>query len=77
MLFGEQAWIASAEDVILHKLLWNHITPSERQLGDAAGICAVQRDKLDIDYLTKWSTQLEVAEELSRIIRGDYGPKQT
>src|SRR5437016_5430197 len=36
-LFGELAWITSAEDSILHKLVWNKITPSDRQLGDAAG----------------------------------------
>ena len=77
MFFGEQAWIASAEDLILRKLLWNRITPSERQMEDAAGIFAVQRDKLDIDYLTNWAAQLEVADELSQIIHGDYGPKQT
>src|SRR5205823_6231954 len=27
-LFGELAWISSAEDVLLHKLFWNHISPS-------------------------------------------------
>ena len=36
-LFGEKAWISTAEDVILHKLYWNTITPSERQLKDARG----------------------------------------
>ena len=41
-LFGEPAWISTAEDVILHKLLWNRISPSDRHLGDAAGIVAVQ-----------------------------------
>ena len=52
-LFGEPAWIATAEDVILHKLIWNQITPSERQLGDAAGIVAVRgsmRTKLICEY---------------------------
>src|SRR5436305_10819543 len=42
ILFGEPAWIATAEDVILHKLLWNSISPSDRQLGDAAVVIAVQ-----------------------------------
>src|SRR5882672_12417230 len=41
-LFGEPAWLATAEDVILHKLVWNRISPSDRQLGDAAGIVSVQ-----------------------------------
>jgi len=50
-LFGEPAWIATAEDVILHKLVWNRISPSDRQLGDAAGVVAVQGDALDKVYL--------------------------
>jgi hypothetical protein len=41
-LFGEPAWITTAEDCILHKLVWNGITPSDRQLSDAAGVVAVQ-----------------------------------
>src|SRR5437762_6614048 len=41
-LFGESAWITTAEDSILHKLVWNRITPSDRQLGDAAGVVVVQ-----------------------------------
>ena len=50
-LFGTLAWVATPEDVILHKLHWNALTPSERQLGDAAGIVAVQQDSLDSTYL--------------------------
>lgn len=41
-LFGEAAWISTAEDLILHKLLWNRMSPSDRQLGDAAGVVAVK-----------------------------------
>ncbi len=40
-LLGEQTWIATAEDVIVHKLYWDSLT-SERQVGDAGGIVAVQ-----------------------------------
>src|SRR6266404_1557603 len=47
MLFGIRAWIATPEDIILHKLYWDKLTPSERQRGDAAGVFAVQRDALD------------------------------
>jgi hypothetical protein len=37
-VFDETAWMATAEDVILHKLYWNNISPSDRQLKDAAGV---------------------------------------
>lgn len=58
-VFGEPAWISTAEDVILHKLVWNRISPSERQLGDAAGIVAVQADALDPDYLRRSVTRAD------------------
>jgi hypothetical protein len=76
-LFGEPAWIATAEDVILHKLVWNKITPSERQLGDAAGVVAVQKEKLDADYLNQWAAELGVSEELKKLLSGEIKPKQT
>ncbi len=50
-LFGTPAWVISAEDLILHKLYWNNLTPSERQLGDAAGVYALQGPVLDVAYL--------------------------
>jgi hypothetical protein len=77
VLFGEAAWIATAEDVILHKLVWNRITPSSRQLGDAAGIVAVQREALDGEYLNRWARELRLDEELQRLLRGDIRPKET
>jgi len=77
MLFGEPAWIATAEDVILHKLVWNRISPSDRQLGDAAGVVAVQADALDKDYLKKWAVELKLAADLERLLSGEISPKQT
>ena len=76
-LFGVSAWIATAEDIILHKLYWNKITPSERQLGDAAGVYAVQSDALDVDYLLHWAEKLGVQGELNDLIAGKIRPKTT
>jgi hypothetical protein len=77
MVFGQPAWIATAEDVILHKLLWDRLTPSDRQLGDAAGIVAVQGAALDEAYLNNWAEQLEVKGTLHRLLAGDIKPKST
>lgn len=77
VVFGEPAWIATKEDVILHKLYWNQITPSERQLGDAAGIVAIQREQLDIDYLRRWAAELEVGPVLEKVLDGTIKPKTT
>ena len=76
-LFEERAWIATAEDVILHKLVWNRISPSDRQLGDAAGIVAVQADALDKVYLRQWAQELNLTSELERLLSGEIKPKNT
>jgi hypothetical protein len=77
IIFGESAWISSAEDVILHKLVWNGISPSERQLGDAAGVVAVQAEALDKSYMRHWAQGLNVAGELERLLSGEIKPKNT
>lgn len=76
-LFGVPGWITTPEDSILHKLVWHKITPSDRQLGDAAGVFAVQSGKLDNSYLSQWAEILGVSSELNRIIRGEIKPKRT
>jgi len=76
-LFGETAWLCTAEDVILHKLYWNTISPSERQLGDAAGMGSVQSDALDVPYLNRWAAELKVADVLQDLLNGRIRPKQT
>ena len=74
-LFGESAWISTAEDVILHELL--RISPLDRELGDAAGIVAVQAAALDNDYLRRWAGELHLSDELKRLLTGEIKPKDT
>lgn len=70
-LFPElMAYLASAEDVLLHKLVWNKITPSE--LADAAGIAAVQGGQLDLQYLRQWSAHQSTTEVLEEVLLGKY-----
>ena len=76
-LLGEPTWIATAEDLILQKLRWDSVTPSERQISDAAGIIAVQPQSLDRDYLQKWAAELGVTEKLEKLLSGKIGPKRT
>jgi hypothetical protein len=77
VLFGIPAWICTAEDAILHKLYWNKITPSDRQIGDAAGVIAVQSDTLDKHYMISWAGKLGVSELLEDLLSGKIRPKQT
>lgn len=76
-LFGVQAWVATPEDVLLHKLYWNEVTPSERQLLDAAGVFAVQGEDLDLEYLKLWAPRLNVSAMLDNLITGKLRPKNT
>jgi len=61
----------------LHKLYWNRITPSDRQLGDVAGVVQVQRDRLDESYLRQWAAELKVSTELEAALSGAVRPKRT
>ena len=76
-ILGVEAWIATPEDIILHKLYWDHLTPSERQLRDAAGVLAVSGSQLDREYLRHWSDQLGVVTKLNELLEGKIKPKTT
>lgn len=55
--------IAKPEDVLIAKLEWMKISPSERQMRDAAGIITVQDDRLDRPYIEKWVNELELDDQ--------------
>jgi len=70
---GMEAWVASAEDTILAKLLWYRETPSERQLGDIRAILAAQDGQLDWGYLDFWAERLGIKNllyQLAEEVRG-------
>jgi hypothetical protein len=59
-------------DLLLHKLVWNQVTPSDRQLGDAAGIAVVQAGQLDLPYLRTWAARQGTSDVLEAILQGKY-----
>lgn len=65
------AQVASAEDIILAKLVWYRSggEVSERQWRDVIGILNVQAGKLDFDYLDEWARKLTVIDLLERALR--------
>jgi hypothetical protein len=68
--FGELSFvIARPEDVFIAKLEWMKISPSERQLQDAAGILTVQRERLDWQYIEKWVAELQLDQQLEQALR--------
>jgi hypothetical protein len=67
--FGNKlCFFASPEDTILSKLVWAKESESEKQLRDALGVAKIQREKLDYEYLKKWSKILNVQEELQKFL---------
>ncbi len=50
---GQMLFLASAEDIIIHKLYWYRLGGgvSERQWNDVLGVIRVQHEKLDNSYL--------------------------
>lgn len=56
--------VATAEDTLLMKLVWYRSggEVSERQWNDVRGIVAVQRQRLDREYLRLWAAYLKVAD---------------
>jgi hypothetical protein len=69
---GARLYTASAEDVVVTKLWWAKLGESDRQINDAVGILRVQGAALDLDYLERWVTVLELDEQW-RAARGRLG----
>jgi hypothetical protein len=66
---ARQFAVATAEDVILHKLTWfrDGGQVSERQWNDVVGVLRVQRD-IDLAFLRDWAARLEVTDLLERAL---------
>lgn len=64
-------YLASAEDTILHKLIWYRMGDriSERQWFDVLGVLKVQGDGLDMDYLHYWAKELKLTDLWNEAIR--------
>jgi hypothetical protein len=66
---GHATPFASPEDVILAKLEWDRITPSERQLQDVLNVLRARWPQLDLDYLRRWAPELGVSQRLEELVR--------
>ncbi len=64
-------WLASPEDVILHKLVWYRKRGEifDRQWRDIVGVMKQQHSRLDKTYLEEWSERLHVQDLWDRIRR--------
>ena len=64
-------FLASAEDIILHKLYWFQLGGgvSERQWNDVLGVLQVRRDAFDYEYLRRWAQYRGVSQLLEQALR--------
>ena len=67
-IFNQMIYFTSPEDLILIKLNWYKISPSNRQLEDIKSILKFSREKIDFDYLKHWSKKLSTLKILEKIL---------
>jgi hypothetical protein len=68
-LRGKPVPVASAEDIILEKLVWHREAGgSERQWRDAQGVVEVRRDLLDVAYLRRHAALLDLTDLLEALL---------
>jgi len=63
---GQSINFISPEDLILSKLLWYNISPSEKQLDDIRSVLRISK-KVDIGYIKRWAQKqntLEIFEDI-------------
>ena len=65
------AKFASPEDTVLAKLEWYRMggEVSDRQWRDILGVLKVRAGALDLDYLRKWASELQVRDLLERVLK--------
>lgn len=69
-VMGIKMKVSTPEDTILSKLWWVKLSGgSEKHFYDALHVYEVQFGKLDTDYLSTWSKELEVDEAFKRLRR--------
>lgn len=67
---GQQFYLATAEDIILQKLIWYELSNriGDRQWRDILGVLKVQGEQLDFDYLRQWANHEQLTDLLHEAI---------
>jgi hypothetical protein len=60
-------WVSTLEDLVLAKLEWSEGT-SELRLRDCASLLRMNRDRVDMAYLSRWAGVLGIADRLDRAL---------
>jgi len=66
---NQDVYFVSPEDLILSKLQWYKISPISKHLEDIETVFKFSGDKLDMNYLKKWTKILGVSKILNKLIK--------
>lgn len=66
LMIDRQAWVPSAEDLVIQKLRWAR----RKDLDDAQNILAVQGNAIDYAYIEKWCAQHGTLDRLAEVRAG-------
>lgn len=64
---GRKVWVLAPEDVILSKLLWYKLSPSDKQWADIESVWKARDERFDVNYLETWAARLSVADLLKKV----------
>ena len=65
---GQSVNFISPEGLILSKLLWYKISPSQKQIDDIKAVLKISKADINIDYIKKWARQQGALEIFNKII---------
>ena len=60
---GVHLYTASPEDTVVMKLAWAKLGESQKQIADVAGVIRVQGENLDLAYVRRWVTALDLEQQ--------------
>jgi hypothetical protein len=73
-LLGRPAYLPTPEDIVITKLRWSQLGKRRKDVDDVRNVIAVQRDRLDWDYIYRWCEQhgtRALLDEIRRSIPAD------
>lgn len=65
--FGRPVWLPTPEDVIVTKLRWSQLGKRSKDVDDVRNVIAVQQDRIDWVYVSRWCDEHGTRELLERV----------
>lgn len=59
---GLVSYVASPEDIIISKMIYYREGGSEKHMRDITGILKISGEEIDMDYINRWSEDLDLME---------------